>query len=100
MVQIPAKSEHRSGSFVARRALSRHRLGLRSPQAVEASFNGDVEGFAELFPRYRSELRARRVVDFDEQIYGAIELLLREPEVRRQAQRRCPARYSSMSSRT
>jgi DNA helicase-2/ATP-dependent DNA helicase PcrA len=69
-------------------ALSETRLGLRSPQAVEASFNGDVEGFAEFFPRYRSELQRRRAVDFDEQIYAAIELLLREPDLRRQAQAR------------
>ena len=69
-------------------ALSEARLGLRSPQAVEASFNGDVDGFAQFFPRYRSELRDRHWVDFDEQIYGAIELLVREPNLRRQAQSR------------
>jgi DNA helicase-2/ATP-dependent DNA helicase PcrA len=69
-------------------ALSEARLGLRSPQSVEASFNGDVDGFAEFFPKYRTELDRRRWVDFDEQIYGAIELLVGDPGVRHQAQTR------------
>jgi DNA helicase-2/ATP-dependent DNA helicase PcrA len=70
-------------------ALSSIRLGLRSPRAVEEEFGGDVEGLTELFPRYRSELAGRGAVDFDEQIYLCLEVLLSEPEVRRQAQRRC-----------
>ena len=70
-------------------ALSRIRLGLRSPRAVEEEFGGDVEGLTEVFPRYRSELARRGVVDFDEQIYLCLEALLTEPEVRRQAQRHC-----------
>jgi DNA helicase II / ATP-dependent DNA helicase PcrA len=69
-------------------ALSAARLGLQSPESVEAEFNGDVDGFAEFFPRYRRELRRKQQVDFDEQIYGAIEVLLQEPDVRRQARRR------------
>ena len=70
-------------------ALSRIRLGLRSPQAVEEEFGGDVEGLTDVFPRYRSELARRGVVDFDEQIYLCLETLLIEPEVRLLAQRHC-----------
>jgi DNA helicase-2/ATP-dependent DNA helicase PcrA len=70
-------------------ALSRVRLGLRSPRAVEEEFGGDVEGLSEVFPRYRAELARRGTVDFDEQIYLCLEVLLTEPDVRRHAQRRC-----------
>ena len=63
-------------------ALSSIRLGLRDPRTVEAEYNGDVAGLAELFPRWREALADRRQVDFDEQVYLAIEVLLREPEVR------------------
>jgi DNA helicase II / ATP-dependent DNA helicase PcrA len=67
-------------------ALAEVRLALRDPAEVEAA-RGDVDGFAELFDRYREELARRRVVDFDEQIYRAIELLLTRPDLRRTAQR-------------
>ena len=70
-------------------ALSRIRLGLRSPRAVEEDFGGDVDGLTDVFPRYRAELARRGAVDFDEQIYRCLEVLLTEPEVRREAQRRC-----------
>ena len=87
MIQFPRRTNtDPAASWID--ALSEVRLGLHSPQAVEAEFNGDVQGFAEFFPRYRSELRRSRRVDFDEQIYGAIEVLLSEPEVRRQARTR------------
>ncbi len=69
-------------------ALSAVRLGLQNPEEVEAEFAGDVDDFAGVFPRYRRELQARGVVDFDEQIYGAVEALLREPDLRRRAQHR------------
>ena len=70
-------------------ALGQVRLGLRSPEAVETDYQGDVDGFAEVFPRYQEALRREGVVDFDDQIYRAIEVLLREPEARRRAQRSC-----------
>ncbi|MBI2704011.1 MAG: ATP-dependent DNA helicase UvrD2 [Actinobacteria bacterium] len=70
-------------------ALSAVRLGLQDPKAVEDAFEGDVDGLATFFPKYRDELRRRGVVDFDEQIYRAVEVLLTEPETRRDAQRRC-----------
>ena len=64
------------------------RLGLRDPEEVEAS-RDDVDGLGELFPRFRATLRDRGVVDFDEQIYAAIETVLADGPFRAQLQRRC-----------
>jgi DNA helicase-2/ATP-dependent DNA helicase PcrA len=64
------------------------RLGLQDPQEVEAALP-DVPGLAEAFPRYRAQLAERGWLDHDEQIYGALQLLLQQPEVRKQAQRAC-----------
>ncbi|MCA9775539.1 MAG: ATP-dependent helicase [Candidatus Eremiobacteraeota bacterium] len=64
------------------------RQALRDPKEVEAS-RDDIPGFAEAFPRFRNKLKQRNLVDHDEQIYGAIELLLTEPEVRTRAQSFC-----------
>ncbi|HVL50392.1 MAG TPA: ATP-dependent DNA helicase UvrD2 [Actinomycetota bacterium] len=70
-------------------ALSAVRLGLGSPERVEAEFQGDVDGLAEVFHRYRRVLEERRVVDFDEQIYRAIEVLLTNPQLRHRARLAC-----------
>ncbi|HVB07097.1 MAG TPA: ATP-dependent DNA helicase UvrD2 [Acidimicrobiales bacterium] len=70
-------------------ALSAVRLGLRDPAAVEADFGGDVDGLAEVFARYRALLADRRIVDFDEQIYRALEILLADPSARRAARAGC-----------
>ncbi len=70
-------------------ALSLARLGLRDPVDVEAVYDGDVDGFADVYPRYRAALARAGVLDFDEQIQRAIELLLREPAARAAAQRAC-----------
>jgi DNA helicase-2/ATP-dependent DNA helicase PcrA len=69
-------------------ALTEVRLGLRSPTLVEDDYQGDLAGFAEFFPRYRQHLADHRQVDFDEQIYLAIEVMLRHPQVRLTAERR------------
>jgi superfamily I DNA/RNA helicase len=69
-------------------ALSEVRLALRDPAEVEAA-RDDVDGFDEVFTRYREELARRDVLDFDEQIYRAIELMLTRPDIRSQVQRRC-----------
>jgi DNA helicase II / ATP-dependent DNA helicase PcrA len=69
-------------------ALSAIRLGLNSPEAVEDAFP-DASGIAEGFDRYRTALAAAGAVDFDEQIYRAIEILLTDPEARAAAQSRC-----------
>ncbi len=70
-------------------ALSVARLGLRDPQQVEAQYDGDVDGFAVMLPRYRDELRRSNSLDFDEQIVRAIEILLTDIEARVAAQRAC-----------
>jgi DNA helicase-2/ATP-dependent DNA helicase PcrA len=70
-------------------ALSAVRLGLLDPTEVESQYGGDVDGLADVFDRYRQILADRRVVDFDEQIYRAIEVLLRQPEARRSARAGC-----------
>lgn len=66
-------------------ALSEIRLGLVDPERVESG-RDDVPGLTELFDPYRAELASSGSVDFDEQIYGAIEVLLRDPEFRARAQ--------------
>jgi DNA helicase II / ATP-dependent DNA helicase PcrA len=67
-------------------ALAEVRLALRDPDEVESA-RGDVDGFADTFERYRAELARRRVIDFDEQIYRALELLLTRPDLRTRVQR-------------
>ncbi len=69
-------------------ALGSVRLGLREPAAVEA-LSDELDGFAAGFDRYRQILAEQGWVDHDEQIYGAIEVLLRDPALRRQIQREC-----------
>jgi DNA helicase-2/ATP-dependent DNA helicase PcrA len=72
-------------------ALSAVRLGLQAPAEVEAEFGGDVDGLPEVFDRYRRLLAERRLVDFDEQVYRAIEVLLTDPAARKAARRSCRA---------
>ncbi len=69
-------------------ALSDARLGLRDPAEVEED-RDDIPGFAEVFRRYRYRLERHSLVDYDEQIYRAIELLLRDPDLRARWQSRC-----------
>lgn len=69
-------------------ALGAIRLGLQDPADVEAE-RDDVEGLADLFEPYRRRLADRGAVDFDEQIYRAIEVLLQDGEFRRHMQSRC-----------
>ncbi|HEX4245315.1 MAG TPA: ATP-dependent helicase, partial [Acidimicrobiales bacterium] len=69
-------------------ALSAIRLGLVHPDQAEEMFP-DAAGVADGFDRYRDALAAAQAVDFDEQIYRAIEILLTDPVVRDRAQERC-----------
>lgn len=69
-------------------ALSTTRLGLLDPRVVEEQ-SGDLDDFAQVFDRYRTSLRDRGLLDFDEQIYRAIEILLGDSDARVAAQRRC-----------
>lgn len=72
-------------------ALSLVRLGLVSPDDAEARYEGDVDGFAAFWPAYRSALERRGVVDFDDQVYRALMVLLSDPVARHTAQRACRA---------
>jgi DNA helicase-2/ATP-dependent DNA helicase PcrA len=69
-------------------ALGAVRLGLVDPNVVEAQ-RDDVAGFGAMFDEYRDKLHADGAIDYDEQIYGAVEVLLRMPEVRYAFQREC-----------
>ena len=60
-------------------ALTVVRLGLVDPGEVEGRYAGDVEGLAEAWPKYRTALERRGAVDFDDQIYRALLVLLRDP---------------------
>ena len=70
-------------------ALGLVRLGLVDPATAELRYGGDVDGLADVWPRYRAGLERDGAVDFDDQIYRAIEVLLTDPEARRAAQRAC-----------
>ncbi len=88
---LPGRRQRRAntdpiGPYVE--GLTSIRLGLTDPEEVEAS-RDDVPGLAELFPTYRARLTERGVVDFDEQIYGAVEVLLCDGTFRRALQRSC-----------
>jgi DNA helicase-2/ATP-dependent DNA helicase PcrA len=69
-------------------ALGLVRLGLRSPSEVEAS-RDDVDGLAEIFGPYRAALADRGAVDFDDQIYAAIEAVSGDGAFRRAMQQQC-----------
>ncbi len=69
-------------------ALGQVRLGLRDPEEVE-DWRDDVPGLAEAFEPYRAALKEAGAVDFDEQIYGCIEVLLADGAFRRRAQGGC-----------
>lgn len=69
-------------------ALQQVRLGLLDPADVE-ELRDDVPGLAQGYKRYRDALHSRGWVDHDEQIFGAVELLLTNPALRKAAQRAC-----------
>ena len=70
-------------------ALSASRLGLRDPAEVERDFQPDVPEFVAVAPRFVEELSADGLVDFDQQIIRAIEILLTDPAARAAARRVC-----------
>ncbi|HVL05688.1 MAG TPA: UvrD-helicase domain-containing protein [Acidimicrobiales bacterium] len=69
-------------------ALSAIRLGLLDPEAAETRFP-DAAGVSVAFDGYRAALATRGAVDFDEQIYRAVELLLTDPDIRARARAGC-----------
>jgi len=66
-------------------ALTQIRLGLIDPETVEAD-RDDVPGLADGFDAYRERLLATGSIDFDEQVYGSIEALMRDGAFRRRMQ--------------
>ena len=69
-------------------ALGAVRIGLSEPTSVEAE-RDDVPGFSDTFRRYRDALDRNGEADHDEQIYGAIEALCTDAELRAHWQRQC-----------
>ena len=70
-------------------ALGASRLGLRDPAEVERDYQPDVPDFSEIAPRYVDVLDAEGLVDFDQQIIRAIDILLCDPTARAAARRTC-----------
>jgi DNA helicase-2/ATP-dependent DNA helicase PcrA len=62
-------------------ALATIRLGLVPPEKAE-DMHPDAAGIAAAFPAYRDALHRAGRLDFDEQIYQAVELLLADPDLR------------------
>ena len=69
-------------------ALDEVRIGLRHPDEVEVG-RDDVPGFADTYRRYRERLERAGEADHAEQIYGAIEVLCRMPDIRSHWQAKC-----------
>ena len=61
------------------------RLGLTDPALVE-EMRDDVPGLADGFDAFRARLASLGAIDFDEQVYGTLEALLRDGEFRRRVQ--------------
>ncbi len=86
-VSVPRRSNTDAiGPYIE--ALDRVRSGLVNPETVESE-RDDVPGFAAAFEPYREYLYRRGGVDHGEQIYGAIEALIRDPALRTRWQQRC-----------
>ena len=79
-------------------ALSAIRLQLIDPSVAEGSFP-DAVGIGDGFDRYRSALADAGALDFDEQIYRAIEILVTQPDARGQSGRGAASSWWT-SSRT
>ena len=87
LVRIPRRPNTDTiGPYIE--ALAETRIALRSPEIVEEG-RDDVPEFPVVYERYRKRLIRGNEADFDEQIYGAIEALLVDPDLRRRWQDRC-----------
>jgi len=87
IVQVPRRPNTDTiGPYIE--ALAEVRIALRAPEAVEEA-RDDVSGFVAIYEQYRDRLKRRDEADFDEQVYGAIESLLTDPDLRRGWQDRC-----------
>ena len=70
-------------------ALGASRLGLRDPADVEWDYHPDVPDFSVIAPQFVDLLDQRGLVDFDQQIIRAIDILLSDPAARAAARRTC-----------
>ena len=70
-------------------ALGASRLGLRNPAEVERDYHPDVPDFSVIASQYADLLDDRGLVDFDQQIIRAIDILLSDPAARSAARRTC-----------
>lgn len=70
-------------------ALSAARLGLREPASVIDAIGPEVNDLEQVLEQYRLMLRRQNLVDFDEQILRAIEVLLADPAAREHAHHTC-----------
>ncbi len=79
---IPAQpAQNRDITAPYLEALTSVRIGLIEPSVVEDQ-RDDTPGFSEVYEKYRTRLQERRALDFDEQIYQAIQLMLTNPDLR------------------
>lgn len=85
LVKVPRRSET-DPLAPWLKALGRVRLGLAGPATVEDELP-DVSDLERVARVYRAQLAEQEVVDFDEQVTGAIERLLGDPVFRLRAQR-------------
>jgi DNA helicase-2/ATP-dependent DNA helicase PcrA len=85
LVKVPRRSET-DPLAPWLKALGRVRLGLAGPATVEDELP-DVSDLERVARVYRGQLAEQEVVDFDEQVTGAIERLLGDPAFRLRAQR-------------
>jgi DNA helicase-2/ATP-dependent DNA helicase PcrA len=69
-------------------AISAVRQCLLLPRHLEAR-SEEIEGLSTAFPAYRARMRDLGAVDYDEQLYAAVEALLTDGELRRRWQKRC-----------
>ena len=69
-------------------AMADVRIALKDPMQVEQE-RDDVPDLARVLTRYRRFLAEHGEADHDEQVYGAIEMLLARPDLRQRWQRRC-----------
>ena len=70
-------------------ALGASRLGLLDPAEVERDFHPDVPDFSVIAPQYADLLDTEGLVDFDQQIVRAIDILMSDPAARAAARRTC-----------
>ncbi len=68
-------------------AMTAVRVGFRDPDEIEAA-QDDVPDFSLVLRRYRDRLRSSVAADHEEQVLGAIEVLLANPSIRAERQAR------------